>query len=58
MAFKINQDKCIKCGTCVASCPVGAIAFDANGNVVIDKAKCIGCGTCYAVCPVGAPEVE
>ena len=56
MAYKINQNKCIKCGACVGSCPVNAISFDANGNVVIDPKKCISCGTCYAVCPVSAPE--
>ncbi len=56
MAYKINQNKCIKCGACVGACPVNAISFDANGNVVIDPKKCISCGTCYAVCPVSAPE--
>lgn len=58
MAYQINQNKCIKCGTCVSSCPVGAISFDGEGNVKIDKNICISCGTCYAVCPVEAPEVE
>lgn len=56
MAYKINQNKCIKCGACVGSCPVNAISIDAKGNVVIDPKKCISCGTCYAVCPVEAPE--
>ena len=54
MAYQIT-DKCIKCGTCVQTCPVEAISFK-DGKVVIDKTKCISCGGCYAVCPVGAPE--
>lgn len=56
MAYKIDQTRCIKCGGCVGACPVGAISFDAKGNVVIDPKKCISCGTCYAVCPVEAPK--
>ena len=57
MAYKINQNKCLKCGACVGACPVGAISIDAKGQVTIDPSKCISCGTCYAVCPVEAPEV-
>lgn len=56
MAYKINE-QCIKCGTCIASCPVEAISMQ-NGKVVIDKEKCISCGTCSAVCPVDAPQAE
>lgn len=56
MAYKITE-KCIKCGACIASCPVEAISF-VNGKVVIDKTKCISCGTCAAVCPVEAPQAE
>lgn len=56
MAYVIT-DKCIKCGACVDSCPVGAISFQGD-KVVIDKEKCISCGTCEAVCPVGAPTYE
>ena len=58
MAYKIDQKKCIKCGSCVGACPVGAISFDSKGNVVIDPKKCISCGTCYAVCPVEAPKAN
>lgn len=56
MAYKIS-DRCIKCGACIASCPVEAISM-VNGKVVIDENKCISCGTCAAVCPVGAPEAK
>lgn len=56
MAYQIT-DACIKCGACIASCPVEAISMQ-NGKVVIDPEKCISCGTCAAVCPVGAPQVK
>ena len=57
MAYKINQEKCIKCGACIGACPVEAISFK-EGKVVINKEICISCGTCEAVCPQGAPEVN
>ncbi len=52
--MKIDKEKCIGCGTCVAICPVGAISLDADGKAVIDKEKCINCGACKATCPVDA----
>ena len=56
MAYQIT-DAGIKCGACIASCPVEAISM-VNGKVTIDPAKCISCGTCAAVCPVGAPQAK
>ncbi|NLC87230.1 MAG: 4Fe-4S binding protein [Clostridiaceae bacterium] len=56
MAYKIT-DKCIKCGACVAECPVGCILDDGE-KYRIDKDQCIGCGTCAGVCPVEAPVEE
>lgn len=54
----VDKEKCIGCGACVGACPVGAIAPDADGKMVIDPDKCISCGTCSAVCPVDAPISE
>ena len=56
MAYVIT-DKCIKCGGCIAACPVNAIEMK-DGKVVIDPKKCISCGTCQAVCPVEAPKAN
>lgn len=38
---------CVRCCTCQASCPAGAIEGDMKSN----PAKCIGCMRCIAVCP-------
>ncbi len=54
----VDKSKCISCGTCVAICPVGAIAFDNDGKAKIDKTKCIHCGACQASCPVSAIDLD
>lgn len=52
MAYKIKEDTCVACGTCIGECPVGAIN---EGEVyTIDPNICLGCGTCAGVCPTGA----
>ena len=56
MAYVISE-KCIKCGACIAACPVEAISMK-DGKVVIDQEKCISCGSCFAVCPVEAPQAK
>ena len=56
MAYSINSDTCIGCGTCEAECPVSAISVADDGKYVIDADLCIGCGACAGVCPVDAPQ--
>ena len=66
----IDQDKCIKCGKCVAACPynaimksvrpcaaacgVDAISSDELGRADINQDKCVSCGMCIVNCPFGA----
>ena len=49
----IDPEICIRCNTCEASCPVGAITHDSR-NYVVDAAKCRQCLACIAPCPTGA----
>ncbi len=52
MAYKIQEDTCTACGTCIDECPVEAISA---GNVyTIDASSCTDCGACASVCPVEA----
>lgn len=56
MAYKISEDLCVACGTCIGECPTGAIS---EGDVYsIDPNICIDCGTCAGVCPSGAIAPE
>ena len=50
------EDKCIKCGLCVKSCPEGAIEL-AEGKVKTNREICTACGKCIDVCPVQAREM-
>ena len=54
MAYKIDENKCIGCHSCMGVCPAMAIIDAPNGKCQIDKTKCMGCGTCAAVCPMSA----
>lgn len=54
----IDNKKCIKCGTCAAICPVGAITMNEDGVPVINQDICIKCCACQNSCPVNAIEIE
>ena len=49
----IDPEICIRCNTCEATCPVGAITHD-DRNYVVDVAKCGQCMDCVAPCPTGS----
>ncbi len=49
----IDPEICIRCNTCEATCPIGAITHDDN-NYVVDAGTCNGCMDCVAPCPTGA----
>ena len=44
---------CIRCNTCEAICPVGAITHDSR-NYVVDAEKCNLCMACVSPCPTGS----
>ena len=52
MAVKIDHDKCIYCGACVATCPYLALRLK-EVYVEVLPDKCVDCKLCIKACPVG-----
>jgi len=49
---KVDTEHCVKCLTCVRSCPFGVPQFNTETmEIEINEALCHGCGVCTAVCP-------
>lgn len=48
--------KCIHCETCVNVCPVRAIRFETDKQI-INRAACTLCGVCAEACPTGALRI-
>jgi benzoyl-CoA 2,3-epoxidase subunit A len=49
----IDPEICIRCNTCEAICPVGAITHDSR-NYVVNADICNGCQACVPPCPTGS----
>lgn len=49
----IDPEICIRCNTCEATCPVGAVTHD-DRNYVVKFDLCNACNACIAPCPTGA----
>jgi len=43
----VRKKQCIRCGECIAACPVDAVSRDQQSNVYV----CIHCGRCVEFCP-------
>ncbi|SPD75717.1 conserved hypothetical protein [uncultured Desulfobacterium sp.] len=49
---KVDTEHCVKCLTCVRTCPFGVPMFNTElGIIEIDDALCHGCGSCASICP-------
>ncbi|HMK43257.1 MAG TPA: nitroreductase family protein [Dissulfurispiraceae bacterium] len=59
LQFKVDKEKCVKCGSCIDDCPANIIDFlDDYPAIPAEKEeKCIACQHCFAVCPEGAISI-
>ncbi len=53
---RVNDEKCVACGTCVEHCAHQAITLE--DKAVIDPDPCVGCGECILVCPESAIDIQ
>ena len=49
----IDPEICIRCNTCEATCPIGAVTHD-DRNYVVKFDVCNSCNACISPCPTGA----
>lgn len=54
--FKVDGNKCIKCGACAKNCPVGNIKMDGNGKFSFGG-DCVMCTRCSFNCPTNAFDI-
>jgi len=56
----IDLDKCTRCGTCDAHCPVDVIRFDEERDIPIVQYpdECWHCGSCRLDCPAEAVTIK
>ncbi len=48
--YRVIQEKCTGCQSCVKVCPTGAISGPRSEPHNLDTSKCIKCRSCYEVC--------
>ena len=53
--YKINKEKCLGCGVCMANCPGGTELGEDGKAKIIDSEKLEQCGG-EEICPYGAVE--
>lgn len=59
MIYKIDQEKCVGCGKCVAKCPLDTLRMNQEGKAYIAYPDdCMTCFICERICNLGAVVVN
>src|SRR6056297_2824821 len=56
--IEIDNEKCISCGNCVATCPSKVFLMDDQQPEVKYPKVCIECTHCIATCPTDAVSIS
>ena len=48
----IDQTRCVACGVCENTCPLGAVKVRCGCYAAVEAERCVGCGKCAKLCPV------
>lgn len=54
--FKVDADKCIRCGACAKNCPMHNIKISENGKFEFGN-ECLMCARCSFNCPTDAFDI-
>jgi NADH:ubiquinone oxidoreductase subunit F (NADH-binding)/NAD-dependent dihydropyrimidine dehydrogenase PreA subunit/(2Fe-2S) ferredoxin len=54
--FRVDSEKCKKCGLCKKACPTDAITWEKKTSAAINLEKCIRCRSCIQACKFKAIE--
>lgn len=58
VTLKLDQEKCVACGTCLLVCPHAVLSLT-NGKIdIVNRDACMECGACSQNCPVNALSVQ
>jgi NAD-dependent dihydropyrimidine dehydrogenase PreA subunit len=57
---KLDREKCIGCGICVACCPMDVLRLEKDSGKALVKypLDCVACWTCESFCPEGCIDVS
>jgi NAD-dependent dihydropyrimidine dehydrogenase PreA subunit len=55
---KVNIEKCVGCGECVAICPMQVFELRQGKAVVVNGGDCLGCDSCVEACEPAAITVS
>lgn len=56
LKFRVDKDRCTRCGECEVDCPAGVIKID-DYPAIPNEEGCYKCQHCLAVCPSGAISI-